>query len=64
MTRERSVMAPLIFEAIMFLKYNRRLWDLADIVEANKRRKGERGCTTYCVNIRKEIEANLDTVEE
>jgi len=57
-------MAPIIFEAIMFLKYNRRLWDLADIVEANKRRKGERGCTTHCVNIRKEIEANLDAVEE
>ena len=64
MTRERSVMAPIIFEAIMFIKYNRRLWDLADIVEANKRRKGERGRTTHCVNLRKAIEANLDAVEE
>ena len=64
LTRERSVMAPIIFEAIIFLKYNRRLWDLADIVEANKRRKGERGRTTDRVNIRKEIEANLDVVEE
>ena len=64
LTRERSTTALLIFEAIMFLKYNRRLWGLADIVEANKRRKGERGRTTHCVNLRKAIEANLDAVEE
>ena len=48
----------------MFLKYNRRLWDLSDIVEANKRHKGERGRTTDRVNILKEIEAKLADVEE
>ena len=57
-------MAPIMFEAIMFLKYNRRLWGLPDIVETNKRRKGKRGRTTDRVNIRKEIEANLADVEE
>jgi len=32
-------MSPLIFELIMYLKANRRLWNLDDVVEANKRRK-------------------------
>ena len=31
LTRERSTMAPIMFEAIMFLKYNKRLWGLVDI---------------------------------
>ena len=35
----RSSMDPLIFEAIMYLKMNRRLWGLAQVIEANKRRK-------------------------
>ena len=32
-------MDPLIFEAIMYLKMNRRLWGRAEVVEANRRRK-------------------------
>ena len=39
MTKDCSSMSPIVFEAIMYLKYNRRLWDLSDVVEANKRRK-------------------------
>mmetsp|Transcript_32162 Transcript_32162/g.68480 ORF Transcript_32162/g.68480 Transcript_32162/m.68480 type:complete len:99 (-) Transcript_32162:33-329(-) len=41
LTKERSTMSPLLFEMIMYLKYNRDLWGLVDVVEANKRRKGE-----------------------
>ncbi len=40
-TKRRSRMSPLLFECIMYLKYNRDLWNLDDIVEANKRRKNE-----------------------
>ena len=39
LTKDRSAMSPLLFECIMYLKYNRELWSLADVVEANKRRK-------------------------
>ena len=39
MTKKRSSMSPIVFEAIMYLKYNRRLWNLTNVVEANKRRK-------------------------
>jgi hypothetical protein len=34
-------MSLLIFELIMNLKYNSCLWGIADVVEANKRRKSE-----------------------
>ena len=36
LTKERSTMSPRVFEIIMYLKYNRDLWDLVDAVEANK----------------------------
>ena len=39
LTEYRSSMDPLIFEAIMYLKMNRRLWGRAEVVEANRRRK-------------------------
>jgi hypothetical protein len=39
LTNERSSTSPLLFECIMYLKYNRDLWGLKDVVEANKRRK-------------------------
>ena len=39
LTEYRSSTSPLIFEAIMFLKMNRRLWDKADVVKANRNRK-------------------------
>ena len=41
LTKERSTMSPHVFEIIMYLKYNRDLWDLVDVVEANKRRKNK-----------------------
>ena len=41
LTNDWASMSPLVFECIMYLKYNRDLWDLADVVEANKRRKNE-----------------------
>ena len=64
LTRERSTMAPIIFEAIMFPRYNRHLWGLDKIIEATKRLKGQRACTTHHVNLRKELEANVDDFEE
>ena len=39
LTKERSRTSPLIFECIMYLNYNRDLWGLEDMVEANRRRK-------------------------
>ena len=39
LTEDRSSMDPLIFEGIMYLKMNKRLWGKAEVVEANKRRK-------------------------
>ena len=39
LTKRRSVMSPAVFECIMYLKYNKDLSDLSDVVEANKRRK-------------------------
>ena len=41
LTPERSSMSPFLFELIMYLKYNKDLWGLMDVVEANKRRKGQ-----------------------
>ncbi len=38
-----SKMSLLIFELVMFLKYNSCLWGIADVVKANKRRKSESG---------------------
>ena len=39
LTKNRSSTSPLIFESILYLKYNRDLWDLSKIIEANLRRK-------------------------
>ena len=39
LTKDRSGTSPLIFECIVYLKYNQDLWGLEDEVEANKRRK-------------------------
>ena len=39
LTKDRSSMSPLVFECIMYLKYNEKLWGLAEVVEANKRCK-------------------------
>ena len=41
LTDGRSSMSPLVFELIMYLKYNARLWTIDDVIEANKRRKNE-----------------------
>jgi hypothetical protein len=41
LTEHRASWSPLIFELIMYLKYNNRLWNLSDVIEANKRRKNE-----------------------
>ena len=37
----RSSMSPLIFELIMYLKYNKRLWGIHDVVTANRKRLSE-----------------------
>ena len=38
LTDARSSMSPLIFELIMYIKYNTRLWDITDVVTANRNR--------------------------
>ncbi len=38
LTDECSSLLPLIFELIMYLKYNKHLWTIDDAVEANRRR--------------------------
>jgi hypothetical protein len=40
-TKRRSSMSPLLFELIMCLKWNRSLWTMQDVAEANRRRKNE-----------------------
>ncbi len=47
-------MSPLILELVMYLKYNSCLWGIADIVEANKRRKSESVVAQFCLSIQKE----------
>ncbi len=47
-------MSPLIFELIKHLKYNSCLWRIADVVEANKRRKSESAAAQFCLSIQKE----------
>jgi hypothetical protein len=39
LTKHCSTMSPLVFELIMYLKYNSRPWGLVGLIEANKRRK-------------------------
>lgn len=39
LTKRRASMSPLTFELIMYLNYNQELWDVNDVIEANKRRK-------------------------
>jgi hypothetical protein len=39
LTEHRASLSPLVFELIMYLKYNSRLWGLAEVVKANKNRK-------------------------
>ena len=41
LSEHRASLSPLVFELIMYLKYNSRLWSLSDVIEANKRRKNE-----------------------
>ena len=54
-------MSPLIFELIMHLKYSSCLWGIADVVEANKRRKSESVVAQFRLSIQKE---RLDKKEE
>ena len=41
LTEHRSSLSPYVFELIMYLKYNSRLWGLQDVVNANIARKKE-----------------------
>lgn len=54
LTEQRSSMSPLVFELIMYLKYNNRLWSKADVVEANRRRQNESPAAKNRVDIQKE----------
>jgi hypothetical protein len=54
LTDHPSSMSPLIFELIMYLKYNSCLWGIAGVVEANKRRKSESVAAQFCLSIQKE----------
>ena len=64
LTWERSKMSPIVFEVIMFLKYNRRLWGLSEVVAANKRRQGKRPNTKSHQATRAAIEQSLNEVAE
>ncbi len=48
-----SKMSPLIFELVMYLKYDSRLWGITDVVEANKRRKNESAAAQFRLSIQK-----------
>jgi hypothetical protein len=48
------MMSPLVLELIMYLKYNDHLWEIADVVEAYKRRKNESAEAKVCESIQKE----------
>ncbi len=54
LTDHRLRMSPLIFELIMNLKYNSCLLGIADVVEANKRRKSESVAAQFRLSIQKE----------
>jgi hypothetical protein len=41
LTDARSSMSPLVFELIMYLKYNARLWNITDVVTENRQRLSE-----------------------
>ena len=38
LAEQHSTLSPLVFELIMYLKYNVRLWGLGDVSKANKSR--------------------------
>ncbi len=38
MTKRRSSTSPVFLETLLFLKYNKDLWGLAEVVDANKER--------------------------
>ena len=41
LTEHHASLSPLVFELIMYPKYNSRLWDISDVVEAIKRRRND-----------------------
>lgn len=54
LTEQRSSMSPVVFELIMYLKYNNRLWTKADVVEANRRRQNESPAAKNRLAVQKE----------
>ena len=49
-----SSMSPLVFELIIYLKYNARLWTIDDVIEANRRRKNESPAAKKRLTLQKE----------
>ena len=41
MTKRRANVQPLMFEMIMYLKFNKQLWGIEEVMEANLRRKNK-----------------------
>ena len=68
LTDHRSSLSPLVFEMIMYLKYNARLWNLSDVVEANKRRRNESSAAKKRIDIQTErlnkIREEVDSWED
>lgn len=58
LTEHRASLSPLVFELIMYLKYNARLWDLSDVVSANKARKNDTPAK------KKRLEAHLERLNK
>ncbi len=48
MTVDRARLSPLVFECIMYLKYNDDLWGLEEVIDANKHRKMETQAARDC----------------
>jgi hypothetical protein len=61
LTDNCSKMSPIIFELVMYLKYNSRLRGITDVVEANKKRKSESAAAQFCQRLQKE---SLDKKKE
>jgi hypothetical protein len=56
----RSSLSPLVFELIMYLKYNAHLWTIDDVIESNRRRKNESPAAKKRLALQKKRFAKID----
>ena len=58
-TKRRNGLSPITFEMILFLKKNHDLWDLSDVVEADRLRLQAKAESRAANRIREENDFNL-----